>query len=210
MTKPVHVGIIGSQFISSIHTEAMKSVSGAEVLAVASPTADHARQFAKKHAIPHHFSDYKKMFEMEELDLVLIGAANQLHCQMTVDAAAAGKHVVCEKPLCMNLAEADRMIDACRKAGVKLMYAEELCFAPKYVRLKKLLDDGCARGRNALEAGGKARRATCPSLLGRESERRRSHDGHGMPRNRVLPLASTCRCSIPCGTRCAPRARRPA
>jgi predicted dehydrogenase len=59
-----------------------------------------------------------------------------------VDAAAAGKHVVCEKPLAVNLAEADRMIEACRRAGRKLMYAEELCFAPKYVRLKQLLDDG--------------------------------------------------------------------
>ena len=53
-----------------------------------------------------------------------------------------GKHVVIEKPLCLNLAEADRMLAACRKAGVKLMYAEELCFAPKYVRLKQLLDSG--------------------------------------------------------------------
>jgi len=47
-----------------------------------------------------------------------------------------------KKPLCLNLAEADRMIAACKKAKVKLMYAEELCFAPKYVRLKQLLDDG--------------------------------------------------------------------
>src|SRR5262245_1081153 len=56
--------------------------------------------------------------------------------------AAAGKHIVMEKPLCLNLSEADRMIEACRRAGVKLMYAEELCFAPKYVRLKQLLDSG--------------------------------------------------------------------
>ena len=48
--------------------------------------------------------------------------------------------MVMEKPLCLNLAEADRMLAACRQAQVKLMYAEELCFAPKYVRLKQLLD----------------------------------------------------------------------
>ena len=57
-------------------------------------------------------------------------------------AASAGKHVICEKPLCLNLEEADRMIGACRKAKVKLMYAEELCFTPKYVRLKQLVDEG--------------------------------------------------------------------
>ena len=81
--------------------------------------------------------------------MVVVGAPNDLHCAITLDAAAAGKHVVMEKPLCLNLAEADRMIAACRKAGVKLMYAEELCFAPKYVRLKQLLDSG-ALGRPTL------------------------------------------------------------
>jgi myo-inositol 2-dehydrogenase / D-chiro-inositol 1-dehydrogenase len=109
---------------------------------VASPTEAHVRKFAAQHAVPHHFTDYRKMLEMDELDVVVIGAPNDLHCQMTLDAAAAGKHVVCEKPLCLNLAEADRMIEACQRAKVKLMYAEELCFAPKYVRLKQLLDSG--------------------------------------------------------------------
>jgi myo-inositol 2-dehydrogenase/D-chiro-inositol 1-dehydrogenase len=67
---------------------------------------------------------------------------NSLHAQLTIDAAAAGKHVLCEKPLCMNLEEADRMIEACRHAKVHLMYAEELCFTPKYVRAKQLVDEG--------------------------------------------------------------------
>jgi len=71
-----------------------------------------------------------------------VGVPNDLHCQVVLDCLAAGKHVVIEKPLCMNLAEADRMIAAARSANLKLMYAEELCFAPKYVRLKQLLDSG--------------------------------------------------------------------
>lgn len=82
------------------------------------------------------------MLAMAELDMVVIGSPNFTHCQVTVDAAKAGKHVVCEKPLCMNLGEADSMIASCKAAGVKLMYAEELCFAPKYVKLKSLLDEG--------------------------------------------------------------------
>jgi predicted dehydrogenase len=67
---------------------------------------------------------------------------NSLHAEVTVAAAQAGKHVICEKPLCLNLQEADRMIEACRQAKVHLMYAEELCFAPKYVRAKLLVDEG--------------------------------------------------------------------
>ncbi len=142
MNRKVRVGIIGSQFISTIHVEALKPCADAEVLAVASPTKNNARNFAKKHGIAHHFTDYRKVLEMDEIDMVVLGIPNQLHCQATVDAASAGKHIVLEKPMCLNLAEADRMLAACSKARVKLMYAEELCFAPKYVRLKQLLDSG--------------------------------------------------------------------
>ena len=142
MSKKVKVGIIGSQFISHIHTISLKRCAEAELLAVASPTPGNAQSFAAKHDIPYHFTDYKHLLALPELDLVVVGAPNNVHCPITVDAAAAGKHVVMEKPLCLNLAEADQMINACRKAKVKLMYAEELCFTPKYVRLKKLLDSG--------------------------------------------------------------------
>ena len=137
----VRVGLIGSQFISSIHARALQRCARAEIVAVASPTPGHAEKFAQEHGIPHQFTDYRHMLQ-EGLDMVVIGAPNDLHCQMTVNAAAAGVHVVVEKPLCLNLAQADQMIDACRQANVKLMYAEELCFAPKYVRLKQLLDKG--------------------------------------------------------------------
>jgi len=138
----VGVGLVGSQFISTIHAEALRMVPQAEVLAVMSPTAGHARDFASKFGIAHHFSELDAMLGMDEIDMVVVGAPNFAHCDITVKAAAAGKHVVVEKPLCLNLAEADRMIAACAEAGVKLMYAEELCFTPKYVRLKQLLDDG--------------------------------------------------------------------
>src|SRR4030095_14377871 len=149
MRTKVRVGLVGSQFISSIHAEALRLVADAELAAVASPTPGNAAALAARFGIPQHFTDYRRMLELRDLDLVVIGAPNDLHCEVTLDAAAAGKHVVCEKPLCLNLAEADRMIAACHAAGVKLMYAEELCFAPKYVRLKQLLDEG-ALGRPIL------------------------------------------------------------
>jgi predicted dehydrogenase len=138
----VGVGLVGSQFISTIHAEALRTVPQAKVLGVMSPTTGHARAFASKHGIAHHFEDLDAMLAMDEIDMVVVGAPNFAHCEITLKAAKAGKHVVVEKPLCLNLEDADRMIAACDQAGVKLMYAEELCFAPKYVRLKKLLDDG--------------------------------------------------------------------
>jgi len=140
--KRVKVGLIGSQFVSTIHAESLKKVAQAEILAVASPTEQHVKQFAAQHDIPYYFTDYKKMLEMDEIDMIVLGLPNYLHAQAAIDTAEAGKHIVCEKPLCMNLQEADAMIDAAKKANVKLMYAEELCFTPKYVRLKQLVDEG--------------------------------------------------------------------
>jgi len=142
MAKKVGVGLVGSQFISTIHAESLKLVSDAEILAVMSPTEGHAKEFAEKYNIPSQFTDIDQMLGMDKLDMIVIGAPNDLHCEITLKAAEAGKHIVVEKPFCMNLAEADLMIEACKKANVKLMYAEELCFTPKYVRLKGLLDEG--------------------------------------------------------------------
>ena len=142
MNDQVGVGIIGSQFISTIHAESLQRCPNAKIVAVASPTAGNAEKFARMHDIPHHVTEYRDLLAMTEIDMVVIGIPNDLHCEVVVAAAQAGKHIVIEKPLCLNLAEADAMIEAARQAEVKLMYAEELCFAPKYVRLKQLLDSG--------------------------------------------------------------------
>ena len=120
----------------------MGRVPQAKVVAVASPTEAHVKPFAQKHHIPRCFTDYRELLGLKEVQVVSLCLPNDLHCQATEDAAKAGKHVICEKPLCMNLQEADRMIAACKRAGVKLMYAEELCFTPKYVRAKQLVDEG--------------------------------------------------------------------
>ncbi|HEY3284101.1 MAG TPA: Gfo/Idh/MocA family oxidoreductase [Armatimonadota bacterium] len=136
------VGFIGSGFVSDIHAEAFRDVPQAEVVAVASPTEAHVKAFAQKHGIPNTYTDYRQLLERDDIEVVTLAAPNYLHCEITEAAAAAGKHVICEKPLCVTMAEADRMISACKKAGVKLMYAEELCFTPKYVRLKQLADSG--------------------------------------------------------------------
>src|SRR3990170_2445642 len=138
----IHVGIIGSQFAANLHAEALKTVPEAKVVAAASPNEEHVSAFAAQHGIPRRFTDYRELLALTDVDMVTIACPNHLHAQVAVDAARAGKHVVCEKPMAMNLEECDRMIEACRAAGVHLFYAEELLFAPKYVRAKTLADEG--------------------------------------------------------------------
>ena len=139
----VKVGIIGSQFQADIHADSFRMMPDeAEVVAVASPTPGNAEKLAKKYDIPRVFTDYKEMLAEKDIEMVTITAPNYLHAPMTIDIAEVGKHVLCEKPLCVTLEEADLMIETCRKKGVLLMYAEELFFTPKYVRAREMADDG--------------------------------------------------------------------
>jgi myo-inositol 2-dehydrogenase / D-chiro-inositol 1-dehydrogenase len=140
--ETVRVGLIGSGFVSSIHYEAFRNVPGSVVVAVASTTPGRAEKFAADRGIAHHFTDCRRLLDLKEVDLVVLGIPNDLHCEMTCLAAEAGKHIVVEKPMALNLTECDRMIAACQRAGVILGYAEELCFAPKYVRLRQLIAEG--------------------------------------------------------------------
>jgi predicted dehydrogenase len=139
----VKIGIVGSRFQADCIAASVQMMPDeAEVVAVASPTPGNAEAFARRHGIPKFFGDYRELLRDPEIELVSITAPNRLHAPITIAAAAAGKHVVCEKPLCVTLEEADAMIDACAKAGVLLLYAEELFFAPKYVKAKQMADEG--------------------------------------------------------------------
>lgn len=139
----VRVGIIGAQFVADIHAAAFQILPDeAEVVAIASPTPDHARTLAERYGIARHFLDYRAMLREPDIEMVTIAAPNRLHASMTRDIAQSGKHVVCEKPLCVTLDEADEMIDVCRRQGVLLLYAEELLFTPKYLKAKQMADDG--------------------------------------------------------------------
>jgi len=141
--EKVKVGIIGSQFEADIQAASLKILpEEAELVAVASPTAGHPEALAAKYGIPNCYHDYREMLKQRDIEMVSITAPNYLHASMTIDIARAGKHVVCEKPLCMTLEEADEMIDVCRQQGVLLMYAEELLFTPKYVKAKQIIDEG--------------------------------------------------------------------
>jgi predicted dehydrogenase len=140
---PVRVGIIGSQFQADAHASAISMIeSDMTVLAVASPNPAHAKELAERYKIPSVYTDYKEMLKDPQIEAVTITAPNALHCEMAVAIAKAGKHVICEKPLCCTLAEADEMIEACRANGVLLIYAECLLFTPKYVKAKEMADAG--------------------------------------------------------------------
>ena len=142
-TGKVKVGIIGSQFEADIHACAFKiAPQEAEVVAVASPTPGNAAALARKYDIPRVFTDYRKMLQEPDIEMITIAAPNYLHAEMAIACAEAGKHIVCEKPLAMTVGEGEQMLAGARQHGVLLMYAEELFFTPKYVKAKEMSDAG--------------------------------------------------------------------
>ncbi|PYV18953.1 MAG: oxidoreductase [Acidobacteria bacterium] len=138
----VRLGIIGSAFSSNLHAEALREVPEAEVVAACSPNRRHVEEFARKWNIPVVETDYRKVVERKDIDALVVGIPNDLHRPVTVAAAEAGKHAILEKPIAHTLADADAMVASSKKHGVKLLYAETICFSPKYVRAKKLVDEG--------------------------------------------------------------------
>jgi myo-inositol 2-dehydrogenase/D-chiro-inositol 1-dehydrogenase len=137
------VAIIGAGFISDIHLESYhRFVPEAEVVAVYARNPEKAKAFADKYKIAQWFDDIDRLLAETDCEVVDICVPNYLHASMCIKAAHAKKHIIIEKPLAVTLEEADEMIAVCKQNNVKLMYAEELCFAPKYERARHLVKEG--------------------------------------------------------------------
>lgn len=136
----LRVGVVGAGYIADLYVRAIRRTTGIDAVAVASPNT--AEAFANRHGIGRHYKDYRSMIEDGELDAVAIGAPNDLHYDICLAAADAGKHVFCDKPLAVNMAEAQAMVELSRRAGIVLMYGENLLFAPAYERVRRLAQAG--------------------------------------------------------------------
>lgn len=138
----VRLGLVGAGFVAGVHAEALREVAGARVTRVAGRDPGRVEAFARAHGIPAWETDWRALVTAADVDAVLVLVPNDLHAEVTLAAAAAGKHVLVEKPLCPTLEQADAMIAACARAGVLLAYGEQLCFTPKYERLRQLAREG--------------------------------------------------------------------
>jgi myo-inositol 2-dehydrogenase/D-chiro-inositol 1-dehydrogenase len=137
------VAILGCGFIAHIHMESYERfVPDAEVVAVYGRNEEKAKAFAQQFGIKEHYTDLDELLSKSDCEVVDICIPNYAHYEACIKSAKSGRHVIIEKPLALTLEQADEMIDTCKKLGKKLMYAEELCFAPKYERVKALVERG--------------------------------------------------------------------
>lgn len=140
--KKIRWGIAGPGCIANKFAQAVKNVEGAELVAVASRTEEKGREFADKYDIPNVFCGYEKMAESNLVDAVYISTPHPFHKPCAELFLNAKKHVLCEKPVCINAAQATKLKDCAEKNGVFLMEAMWTRFLPAIAKAREIAESG--------------------------------------------------------------------
>lgn len=144
MKKPLKVGIIGcGGIVRGAHLNpGWRAVPGAEVVAACDVNSAAATQLAADFGIPHVFTDFRELLQLEEIDVVDICTPNKAHTAAVLAALAAGKHVLCEKPLAVSVEEVLAIRAALKKTDRLLMTAQHHRFSEASVAIKAWVDTG--------------------------------------------------------------------
>ncbi len=142
MKDTVGIGIIGTGFARRVQIPSFLRCEGARVASVASGSIENARRAADEFGIGHATADWRETIEHSDVDLVCITTPPNLHREMTIAAIDAGKHILCEKPMAMNVAEAQEMVDAADGRPILALIDHELRFQPGRLLAYKVLRDG--------------------------------------------------------------------
>jgi predicted dehydrogenase len=149
MTKPLNIGMIGYGFMGRAHSNAYSQVNHFFDLeyrpvlkAVCARDADKAKAFAQRWGYESIETDWKKLLARDDIDAVDICTSNNLHCEIALAAAKAGKMILCEKPLSMDAAEGETMAAAVEKAGVANIVWYNYRRVPAVALAKQLIDEG--------------------------------------------------------------------
>lgn len=137
--NPLRLGILGAANIARLFSRGVAGSSLVTVAAVASRDAAKAAEFARSESIPRSLGSYEALLADPGIEAIYIPLPNDLHAAWAIKAAAAGKHVLCEKPLAMTGAEARAMFAAARTHGVHLVEAYPYMSQPQTLRMRELL-----------------------------------------------------------------------
>lgn len=136
-------GLIGASTIAAEHMmDAIRVQPGHEVVAVMSSSSERARAFATQHGIAGAYDAVASLLADPAVQVVYVSTTNELHAEQVIAAAAAGKHVLCEKPLALKLDDALRMVRACAAAGVVMATNHHLRNAATHRKLRELVQGG--------------------------------------------------------------------
>ena len=143
MLEKVRVCLIGCGRAGMIHARSyMGGIRGAVLTALCDPFTENLNAASEETGVMKLCSDWQDVMKDPEIDAVIVVTPTQFHHDVVIAAAEAGKHVFCEKPMASTEAECDEMIEACRKAGVKLQLGFMRRFDKSFKRGKELLEAG--------------------------------------------------------------------
>lgn len=141
--KQLRWGLIGCGDIARKRiAPALRDLENSELIAVSRAHADLAETFARDFGARTWYADWRALLQDEAIDAVCLATPVHLHAEQTIAAAEAGKHVLCEKPMALTVAECDRMLAACRASNVVLSVAYYRRFYPVFAVIKKLIASG--------------------------------------------------------------------
>jgi len=141
--RKLKVGIIGAGRIGKVHAESiLYHVPEAEVKAISDISMDYVQNVADSLGIPNAYDDYKKILEDPEIDAVLICSSTDTHSPISIEAANAGKHIFCEKPIDYNLERIYKTLDVVEKSGVKYQVGFNRRFDHNYARVNEVIKEG--------------------------------------------------------------------
>ena len=142
MPAPIRVGVIGTGFANVVHIPAFQACPDTDVVAICSGHRENAERTAAKFGIPRVYDDAAQLVADAEVDAVAIVTPPVYHARQAIAALEAGKHVLCEKPTAMNVAEARAMLAAARSAGRVGMIAHEFRYAATRAWARTLIQQG--------------------------------------------------------------------
>jgi len=143
MEKKIKLGIIGAGRIGKLHAEnVLFNINYVEVKAIADIYADKIKDWAYGLGIKNVYTDYKEILKDPEIDAVMICSSTDTHSQITIEAANAGKHIFCEKPIDFDLDRIHQALDAVKKAGVKFQVGFNRRFDHNFKKVRELVREG--------------------------------------------------------------------
>lgn len=141
--EKIRFGVIGAGRIGKLHAENLAArIPGVEVTTVADLNLAAAQETAARLHIPKTTPDYREILEDPSVEAVAICSSTDVHAQMVVEAAQAGKHIFCEKPIDHDLVKIDKALDAVEKAGVKLQIGFNRRFDPNFRKVYQMITEG--------------------------------------------------------------------
>jgi myo-inositol 2-dehydrogenase/D-chiro-inositol 1-dehydrogenase len=143
MNTTLRMGVIGAGRIGKIHAENLATrVPGVVVAAIADPVLSAAQETAGRLHIPLAYADYHAILEDANIDAVAICSSTDTHAQIISEAALAGKHIFCEKPIAYDLGKIDRALEDVADAGVKLQIGFNRRFDPSFRKVRQMVAEG--------------------------------------------------------------------